>query len=92
MGATLGTTTPPARPNAPPSFSLSLCSFLSPLLPAWDPSLAFVMGGALCVTLPTFQLLMRSHAAPLCTLDLSLPTLKHIDAPLLVGSALFGAG
>ena len=50
------------------------------------------MAGAVSITLPTFQLMLRSHTAPLCTLDISMPTLKHVDAPLLLGSALFGAG
>ncbi|KAF6256934.1 hypothetical protein COO60DRAFT_53297 [Scenedesmus sp. NREL 46B-D3] len=34
-------------------------AFLSPTHPAWDPSLAFVMGGALLVALPAFQTVMR---------------------------------
>ena len=34
-------------------------SFLSPLVPAWDPSLMFVMCSALAITMPTFQYLKR---------------------------------
>jgi len=62
---------------------------------AWDPSLAFVMGGALCVTFAFFQLLERraTVAAPLLGGVLDLPSRsKAVDAQLVVGSALFGAG
>lgn len=57
----------------------------------WDPSLAFVMGGALCVTFPTFQLL-KSRTAPLLGERFYLPTRKDLDAPLIAGAVLFGVG
>lgn len=75
-----------------PCPSSPACRFLSPLLPAWDPSLAFVMGGALAVSLPAFQLIKRRAAAPLCLASFSLPAKQAIDKPLLLGAAMFGAG
>jgi len=58
----------------------------------WDPSLAFVMGGAILVYMPMFWLLAKRRNAPLFAKTFALPTRKDIDAPLLFGSALFGAG
>jgi uncharacterized membrane protein YedE/YeeE len=57
----------------------------------WDPSLAFVMGGALLVTLVGYRIVLK-RSAPLFDEKFRLPTRKDIDAPLLVGAALFGAG
>lgn len=57
----------------------------------WDPSLAFVMGAALCATLPTFQLL-RSRNRPLFEERFFLPTKTDFDWRLLGGAVLFGIG
>lgn len=57
----------------------------------WDPTLAFVMGGALLVTGPVFFLL-RARKAPWFAPRFMLPTLTRIDRPLLEGAALFGVG
>lgn len=57
----------------------------------WDPSLAFVMGGALCVTLVAFWLTPRRDK-PLADDKFHLPSRADIDRPLLLGSALFGIG
>lgn len=57
----------------------------------WDPSLAFVMGGALLVTLVGYRIVLK-RGEPLFDEKFRLPTRKDIDAPLLVGAALFGAG
>jgi uncharacterized membrane protein YedE/YeeE len=57
----------------------------------WDPSLAFVMGGAIAVALPAF-LLARRRKAPWLGGVMDLPTARAIDAPLAVGSAIFGVG
>ena len=57
----------------------------------WDPSLAFVMGGALTVTAIGFRLVLsRSH--PLLAGGFSLPTKRDIDVRLLGGAAIFGVG
>ncbi len=57
----------------------------------WDPSLAFVMGGALMVTLVAFWLTPRL-AKPLIDEKFHLPMRTEIDRNLLVGGALFGIG
>lgn len=57
----------------------------------WDPTLAFVMGGALLVTIPGFTLL-RKRGKTLLGETLELPTRKDIDGRLLGGAVLFGLG
>ncbi len=57
----------------------------------WDPTLAFVMGGALLITLPlTLPTLKRSR--PLLDRAFSLPTKTRLDPRLIGGSTLFGVG
>lgn len=58
---------------------------------SWDPSLAFVMGGALIVTFFGYRLAWR-RTAPLFGDRFQVPTSKVIDAKLVGGSALFGIG
>jgi uncharacterized membrane protein YedE/YeeE len=57
----------------------------------WDPSLALVMGGALAVTATLFPSIIR-RGKPLFDAGLDLPTRPDVDAPLVIGSALFGVG
>ncbi len=57
----------------------------------WDPSLAFVMGGAILVTLPGFALLRRLDQ-PVFAPRFQWPTRRDIDRRLVVGAALFGVG
>jgi uncharacterized membrane protein YedE/YeeE len=57
----------------------------------WDPSLMFVLGGAFAVALAGVAI-MRRLAHPLLAEHFHLPAKKRIDTPLLLGSALFGAG
>ena len=57
----------------------------------WDPSLAFVMGGALVVTFVGYRLVWRREA-PLFGGRFQIPTSTAIDARLIGGSALFGIG
>jgi uncharacterized membrane protein YedE/YeeE len=57
----------------------------------WDPTLAFVMGGALLVTIPAFRLIFK-RSRPVLADEFELPTKKDLDARLLGGSALFGVG
>ena len=57
----------------------------------WDPTLAFVMGGALLVAVPAYRLILgRGH--PALAGAFSLPAKTRLDAPLVLGSALFGVG
>ena len=58
---------------------------------AWDPSLAFVMGGALIVTFVGYRLAWR-RAKPLFGETFQVPTSTVIDGKLIGGSALFGIG
>jgi len=58
----------------------------------WDPSLAFVMGGALTVALPGYALIFRRRRQPVLEPAFSLPASKAIDGRLVGGSALFGIG
>ena len=57
----------------------------------WDPSLMFVMGGALAVTLPGYRLVF-GRDRPLFGREFLLPIGRQIDARLLAGSATFGVG
>ena len=58
---------------------------------AWDPTLAFVMGGALLVTIPGFAL-ARKRLKPLFAMDYSEPANKLVDKRLVAGAVLFGCG
>ncbi len=57
----------------------------------WDPTLAFVMGGALAVTFAGYRWVLR-RPAPVLGGRFLLPTRNDIDARLVSGAALFGAG
>ncbi len=57
----------------------------------WDPSLLFVMAGAVAVTAVGY-FFVRQNPKPLLAEEFALPSQIFLDAPLLVGSALFGLG
>ena len=57
----------------------------------WDPSLAFVMGGALAVAIPGYRLVL-GRPAPAFEPRFQLPDTKVIDRRLVLGSATFGIG
>lgn len=57
----------------------------------WDPSLAFVMVGAIAVYAPLQSRIAR-QARPLFAEVFSLPTRRDLDAKLIAGAALFGIG
>ena len=57
----------------------------------WDATLVFVMCGALAVTLPLFPLIQKRHKALLGG-AIQMPVQSKIDAPLLLGAAIFGVG
>ena len=82
-------------------FSLGLCisglvaprkvlAFLE-LLGAWDPSLIFTMGGGLVVAAVAY-FTTRNRAASLLGEPMQVPSNTVIDARLIGGSLLFGAG
>ncbi|OJH43546.1 DUF6691 family protein [Paracoccus sp. SM22M-07] len=58
---------------------------------SWDPSLAFVMGGATVTTFLGYRLAWR-RPAPVLDASFDIPANRSIDRPLLTGSALFGIG
>ena len=57
----------------------------------WDPSLAFVMIGALIVSSPLFHL-FKNKEKPIFSTSFSISENKEIDKRLIIGSILFGAG
>jgi uncharacterized membrane protein YedE/YeeE len=57
----------------------------------WDPSLAFVMGGAILVTAPGFWWAQK-RTTPFFHDMFHLPTRKDVDARLIIGAAVFGIG
>lgn len=59
---------------------------------AWDPSLVFVMGGALAVFLPVYLLVVKKRSAPVCSEKFEISSNKVIDKQLVTGAALFGLG
>jgi len=61
------------------------------LFGTWDPSLAFVMGGAIAVTMPGFWLVIRRNK-PFFNNVFHLPSRTDLDARLITGSAIFGVG
>ena len=64
--------------------------FLNVLGP-WDPTLIFVMAGALTVAIPGFQY-ARILNKPFVAISFSLPTKQDLDKKLILGAVLFGIG
>ncbi len=58
---------------------------------AWDPSLAFVMGGAVLLSFFAFRI-SRNWKSSLLGRVIILSDLKMIDTKLIIGSAIFGIG
>ncbi|MEO2169229.1 MAG: DUF6691 family protein [bacterium] len=58
---------------------------------SWDPSLAFVMAGAIAIHGILYRL-VRRRSSPLFATDFSVPARRDVDALLIVGAALFGTG
>ncbi|MFV0299231.1 MAG: DUF6691 family protein, partial [Hyphomicrobiaceae bacterium] len=61
------------------------------LFGTWDPSLAFVMVGAIAVTATGYRIVFR-RPHPMFAKAFQLPTAKQIDLRLVLGSAVFGVG
>lgn len=80
-------------------FGLSLSGMLDParvqgfldVFGAWDPSLMFVLGGAVVVA-TIGMMLVKKMAKPVLADQFNLPTKTRIDTPLVLGSAIFGIG
>jgi uncharacterized membrane protein YedE/YeeE len=58
---------------------------------AWDPSLAFVMLGAIGLNIVLFRFILR-RTGPVLGGIFQLPNRRDVDARLVAGAALFGAG
>jgi uncharacterized membrane protein YedE/YeeE len=58
---------------------------------AWDPSLAFVMVGAIAVGFVAF-VVARQRTVSFLGADMKLPSQRRIDRRLIVGSTVFGIG
>lgn len=61
------------------------------LFGTWDPSLAFVMGGAVLVAFVGYRLVLR-RAEPVIGDTFHLPPRDDIDGRVLAGPAIFGIG
>lgn len=57
----------------------------------WDPTLLFVLGGAVAVTVIAFRFVLRLPR-PLFADKFYLPSKQDIDPPLVIGAAIFGVG
>ena len=57
----------------------------------WDPSLAFVMVGALIISSPFFHL-FKNNKKPIFADNFSYSNNKEVNKKLIMGSSLFGAG
>ena len=80
-------------------FGLAVSSMINPakivgfldITGNWDPSLAFVMGGAVFVTALTFRLILK-RPKPIFTDFFELPSKVSLDSKLITGAAIFGIG
>lgn len=80
-------------------FGLALSEMVNPvrvlnfldLLGNWDPTLAFVMAGAIPVSALGY-LAIRKRERPVFGARFQVPDLSQIDSKLIVGAALFGIG
>lgn len=61
------------------------------LFGTWDPSLAFVMGGAVLVSFIGFRLVL-TRSQPIVGGRFHLPTKSDIDNRIIIGPAVFGIG
>ena len=80
LGLTLSSMTNPAK----------VIGFLN-IFESWDPSLGFVMIGAILITSPTLFFLEKRKEL-IFTSETYLPVKKHIDRHLIIGSIIFGIG
>ncbi|GAB2788848.1 YeeE/YedE family protein [Halomonas shantousis] len=80
LGLAIGGMTDPAR----------VLGFLD-VAGAWDPTLMFVLGGAVATTFVGYRWMLR-QPHPLFAGAFQWPTRRDLDARLLGGAALFGIG
>lgn len=78
---------------------LSLSEMINPdrvlgfldILGAWNPALAFVLGGAVLTSMICFHFILK-QPHPLLDKQFYMPSKTMIDRPLIVGAVLFGMG
>ena len=80
LGLTLSSMTNPAK----------VIGFLD-ITGIWDPSLMFVMIGAILICSPVFYIL-RNNIKPLFAFRFEIPKIRKADKQLIFGSTLFGLG
>ena len=80
-GLTISTMTDPQR----------VLAFLD-IFGQWDPTLAFVMGGALCIYLPVYQWVIKPRQRTLLNTPCHLPQNHKVDKRLVTGAMIFGIG
>ena len=80
LGLTLSSMTNPAK----------VIGFLD-IFGTWDPSLGFVMGGAILIAAPLLYFFENKNHLILAS-QIELPNRRNIDSSLVVGSLLFGVG
>ena len=57
----------------------------------WDPSLAFVMAGAVTTAAIGYRLVLR-RPKPLFAQSFGMPSTRGVEPPLVIGAAIFGIG
>ena len=80
-------------------FGLAVSNMINPakivgfldIIGNWDPSLAFVMGGAVFVTTITFRVILKRRT-PMFANKFELPSKVDLDGKLIFGAAIFGIG
>jgi hypothetical protein len=76
---------------ANPAKVLNFLDFGSIPVGTWDPSLAFVMAGAVAVTFAGFRVVLR-RPKPVLAQRFHLPTARALNLRILLGPAIFGVG
>ena len=61
-------------------------------LGSWDPTLAFVMGGAVVTYFFGFKYVLKKRKNPIYGTNFDLPTKTKLDSKLIFGAVIFGAG
>jgi uncharacterized protein len=74
-----------------PAKVLNFLDFAAIRTGSWDPSLAFVMAGAIAVTFAGYKLALK-RTQPILGEKFYLPTRDDIDARVIAGPAIFGIG
>lgn len=74
-----------------PAKVLNFLDFAAIRTGTWDPSLAFVMAGAVAVTFVGFRLVLK-RSQPIMAEKFHLPAREDIDARVIAGPVIFGIG